>query len=93
MTSSCAKEKLIEIGVDFLGTISRLTKRNKILLLLVYVLHKMHNWAFSHCSYTKMAKKCTKKLWCVCKVVVFLMKPIGFFDILIAVMSLDLKVP
>ena len=33
----------------------------------------------------KRAKKCTKKAWCTCKVVVFLVKTIVFFDVFVAV--------
>ena len=46
--------------------------------LLVYVLHKTRNKAFPRRSRVKTVKKCTKKVWCTCKVVVLLIKPIVF---------------
>ena len=46
---------------EFQGTVSKLRKRNKISSLLVYVLHKTRNLAFSRRSREKTAKKCTKK--------------------------------
>ena len=33
----------------------------------------------------KRAEKCTKKAWCTCKVVVLLIKAIGFFYVLVTV--------
>ena len=47
--------------VGFLGTIFRLRERNKISLLLAYILHKTWNWALLCYSGAKTAKKCTKK--------------------------------
>ena len=46
---------------EFQGTKFKLRKRNKILLLLVYVLHKMQYQAFSRRSHAETGKKCTKK--------------------------------
>ena len=46
---------------EFQRTIFKFRKRNKISSLPVYVLHKTRNWAFSRCSRSKTAKKCTKK--------------------------------
>ena len=46
---------------EFQGTIAKLKKRNKISSLLVYVLHKTRNQAFSRRSRAKTGKKCTKK--------------------------------
>ena len=48
-------------GVEFLGTISKFKKKNKILSLPISVLLKTRNWAFSRSSRAKTAKKCTKK--------------------------------
>ena len=36
----------------------------------------------------KRAKKCTKKARCTCKVVVLLIKPIVFFDVLVVLLLL-----
>ena len=63
---------------EFQVTISKLRKRNKISSLLVYVLYKTRNKAFPRRSRVKTVKKCTKKVWCTCKVVVLLIKPIVF---------------
>ena len=66
-------------GAEFLSTISKFIKRKKILSLLVHVLHKMWNWAFSRGSRAVMAKKYTKKrdarakLFCLVKLLVFLL--------------------
>ena len=46
--------------------------------LLVYVLHKTRNKAFPRRSRVKTVKKCAKKVWCTCEVVVLLIKPIVF---------------
>ena len=40
----------------------------------------------------KRQEKC-KNVWCRCKIVVLLIKVIVFFDVLVAVALLDLKVP
>ena len=71
-------------GVKFLGTISKLRKRYEIWSLLVYVLHKTRNWAFSRRSRAKTGKEMYKKLWCTCKVAVLLNKTYSFFDVLVA---------
>ena len=49
--------------LNSMGTVGSIQfrKRNKILSLLVYVLHKMRNWALSSRCRAKTAKKCTKK--------------------------------
>ena len=47
--------------VEFPGTLSKFRKRNKMLLLLVYVIHLTRNLASSRRSRAKKAKKCTKK--------------------------------
>ena len=41
----------------------------------------------------KRAKKCTKKSWYTCKVVVLLIKPVIFLPFSLTSASLDLKVP
>ena len=48
-------------GTEFLSTISKFIKRNIILSLLVYVLHKTWNQAFSRGSRAVTAKTCRKK--------------------------------
>ena len=79
-------------GVEFLRTLSKLKKRKKILLLLVYILYKTWNWVFSCRSHVKLARM-DKKLWCTCKVVVLLVKTIVFMTFLLLSLSSDLKVP
>ena len=80
-------------GVEFLGTISKYRKRNKISSLLVYVLRKTRNEARSRRSRAKKGKEMYKKAWCACKVVVLLIKPIDFLTFSLPSASLDLKVP
>ena len=48
-------------GVEFFGAISKYRKINKISSLLVYVLHKAQNLAFSRRSRAKTGKKMSKK--------------------------------
>ena len=60
---------------EFLGTISKFRKRHKISSLLLYLLHKTRNQAFSRHSGAKMGKEMYKKR----DVVVLLIKPIVFF--------------
>ena len=48
-------------GMEFLETISKFRKRNKISPLLVYVLHKTPNQAFSRRSRAKTGKEMYKK--------------------------------
>ena len=64
---------------EFQATIFKFRKRNKISSLLVYVLLKTRNWAFSRRSRAKTGKKCTKKAWCTCKVVVLLINLLFFW--------------
>ena len=52
-------------GVEFQGTITKFRKRNQISSLLVYVLHKTLNKAFSRRSRAKTTKKCIKN-WKKC---------------------------
>ena len=49
------------LELKFQVTTSKLRKRNKISSLLVYVLHKTRNQAFSRRSRAKTGMKCTKK--------------------------------
>ena len=63
---------------EFQVTLSKLRKRYKISSLLVYVLLKTRNKAFPRRCRVKTRKKCTKKVWCTCEVVVLLIKPIVF---------------
>ena len=74
-------------GVEFLGDISKFRKRNSISSLLVYVLHKTRNQAFSRRSRAKTGKEMYKRAWCTCRVVVLVIKPIVFFffDVFVAV--------
>ena len=65
-------------GVDFLGTALNFRKRKKNSSSLVCVLHKTWNYAFSRRSRSETAEKCTRKVWCMCKFVVFLNKSIAF---------------
>ena len=67
-------------GAEFLSTISKFIKRKKILSLLVYVLPKTWNKAFSRGSRSVTAKKYTKKrdaraklLFCLVKLLLFLL--------------------
>ena len=70
---------------EFLRTISKFGKREEILLSLVYFLCKTWNKAFSHGS-------CVQKVWCKCKIVVLVIKPIAFLTFLLLSQSSDLKV-
>ena len=47
-------------------------------MFCVPVLDKTWIQALSRCCRATTAKKCTKKAWCTCKVVVLLIKPIAF---------------
>ena len=71
--------------VGFLGTIFWLRERNKISLLLAYILHKTWNWALLCYSGAKTAKKCTKKCDALAKLLFRLLNL--FFYILVAVES------
>ena len=76
-------------GVEFQGTITKFRKRNKISSSLVYVLHKTWNKAFSRRSRAKTTKKCTKNWKSVMHVHHTLTLLIVYFDVLVAVASLD----
>ena len=74
--------------VEFLGTISKFRKRNKISLLLVYVLHKTRLiWYFQ-----VVVVQCTKKRDARAKLL-FCLLNLLFVDVLVALASLDLTVP
>ena len=61
--------------------------------MLIYVLLKTRNWAFSRRRRAKTGKRYTKKASCTCKVVVLLIKPFVFLTFSLPSASLDLKVP
>ena len=63
------------------------------LLSCVPVLDKTWIQALSRCSRATTAKKCTKKAWCTCKVVVLLIKPIAFLPFSLPSASSLLKLP
>ena len=69
-------------GAEFLRTTCKW--RKKILLSLVYVLHKMWNKAFSHCSHTMIRIK-------ICKVADLLVTPTAFVTFLLMLPSSDFK--
>ena len=74
--------------VEFLGTISKFRKRNKISLLLVYVLHKTRLiWYFQ-----VVVVQCTKKRDARAKLL-FCLLNLLFVDVLVALASLNLTVP
>ena len=62
-------------------TTSKLRKRNKISSLLVFVLHKTRNEAFSRPSRAKTEKKCSKKRDARAKLL-FCLLNLVFFDVL-----------
>ena len=79
--------------VEFLGTISKCRKRNRISSLLVYVLHKTRKKAFSRRGRAKTGKEMYKKrdapadlLFCSLNI------PFFFFTFLSPSASVDLKV-
>ena len=59
-------------GVDFLGTACKFRKRKKNSSLIVHVLTKKRNWAFSRRSRAVTAKKCTQKRDAPAKLLFFL---------------------
>ena len=70
---------------EFQGTIFKFRKRSKISSLLVHVLHK---------TCTPYSCKSGEEMYDTCKVVVLLIKPVFFFlHVLVAVASLNRKVP
>ena len=69
--------------VKFQVTISKLRKRNKISLLLVYVLHKISH--FHVIVVQKMGMKCTRRCDACSKLLFCLLNLLFFSDVLIAV--------
>ena len=68
-------------------------KRKKNSSSLVYVLLNTSNSAFSRRGRAVKAKKCTKKAWCTCRVVVLLIGTYCFFDVLVPVAAVVCKAP
>ena len=67
-------------GAEFLSTISKFIKRNIILSLLAYVLHKTWNYIGIFTRYScSDGKEMYKKAWCTCKVVFLPYQAIPFF--------------
>ena len=62
-------------------------------LLLSYVLHKPEIRHFHVVVVHKKSKEMYEKVWCKCKVVVLLIKPIDFLTFWLPSPSSDLKVP
>ena len=77
-------------NVEFLETAPKFRKRETS-SSCVYVLHKTCHQEISRPSRAVMAKKCTKKCKCTCRVVVLVIKPIAFLTLLLP--SLLLKLP
>ena len=71
----------------------QLQEKKRKLLSCVPVLDKTWIQALSHCSRAMTAKKCTKKAWCTCKVVVLLIKPTAFLLFSLPSTSSLLKLP
>ena len=71
----------------------KVQEKKRKLLSCVPVLDKTWIQAFSRCSRATTAKKCTKKAWCTCKVVVLLIKPIAFLPLSLPSASSLLKLP
>ena len=71
----------------------KVQEKKRKFLSCVPVLDKTWIQALSRCSRATTAKKCTKKAWCTCKVVVLLIKPIGFLPFSLPSASSLLKLP
>ena len=71
----------------------KVQEKKRKLLSCVPVLDKTWIQTFSRCSRATTAKKCTKKAWCTCKVVVLLIKPIAFLPFSLPSASALLKLP
>ena len=71
----------------------KVQEKKRKLLSCVPVLDKTWIQALSRCSRAMTAKKCTKKAWCTCKVVVLLIKPIPFLPFSLPSASSLLKLP
>ena len=78
---------------EFQGTKFKLRKRNKISPLLVCVLHKTRNQAFSRRSRAKTGKKCTKKRDARAKLLFCSLNQLFFFTFSLLSASVDLKLP
>ena len=82
------------LEAEFRGTIAKLKQRNKISSLLVYVLHKPQNLAFSRRSLAKTGKKCTKERDARAKLLFCLLNQwFFFFTFSLPSASLDRKLP
>ena len=68
-------------------------EKKRKLLSCVPVLDKTWIQALSRCSRATTAKKCTKKAWYTCKVVVLLIKPVAFLPFWSPSTSSLLKLP
>ena len=80
-------------GVEFLRIISKLRTRNEITFFACLCPPYNGNHAFLCHGHVVMAKKkMYRKVWCNCKVVVLLIKPISFLTFLLLSPSSDLKV-
>ena len=71
----------------------KVQEKKRKLLSCVPVVDKTWIQALSRCSRATTAKKCTKKAWCTCKVVVLLIKPIAFLPFSLPSASSLLKLP
>ena len=71
----------------------KVQEKKRKLLSCVPVVDKTWIQALSRCSRATTAKKCTKKAWCRCKVVVLLIKPIAFLPFSLPSASSLLKLP
>ena len=71
----------------------KVQEKKRKLLSWVPVLDKTWIQAFSRCNRATTAKKCTKKAWCRCKVVVLLIKPTAFLPFSLPSASSLLKLP
>ena len=76
-------------GVDFLRTALKFRERKRDSSLLVYVLHKTCNKAFSRRSRARTVKKCTKKRDARAKLLFCVIN----FDVLVAVALVVAKAP
>ena len=71
----------------------KVREKKRKLLSCVPVLDKTWIQALSRCSRATTAKKCTKKAWHTCKVVVLLIKPVAFLPFWLPSTSSLLKLP
>ena len=80
-------------GVEFLRALSKFRKRKKIHCCLVTSSIKREIRHFHIVVVHKKSKEMYEKVWCKCKVVVLLIKPIDFLTFWFPSSSSDLKVP